>query len=122
MGDVVHLFRPAEPIPCTAATAITGGQLVYVSGSPRQVSPTTASTGAAIGQAAFDAAAGDKVTVLRGGVQKYTAAAAITAGDLVIPAASGQVTPLAAGNAAHVVGKALTSAASGALVEIAASF
>ena len=113
-----HLFNPGSHVTFTASADVVGQQLVYVSGN-RQVAPTTASTAAGIGTAAHDAKAGEKVAVLMGGVQKVKASAAITAGSLVIPAAGGKVAALAAGDASHVVGKALTGAgAADVLVEI----
>ncbi len=121
MTQHTHLFNPGAAIPCTAATDVEGGQLVAVTASPRQVSATSGSTESGFGVAAFDAAAGERVTVLRGGVQHVKAAAPITAGKKVVPAADGQVAPLGeAGNPAHVVGTATTTAAAaGAVIEVA---
>lgn len=107
MGSHVHLFTPGEPVTFSAGAAVTSGQLLVVSGN-RSVSPTSASTPAWVGTAAFDAAAGEKVTVLKGGVQRVVASGAIAAGDRVIPAAAGKVATLGAGDASHSVGIALT--------------
>lgn len=107
MASNVHLFNVGDDVTFTAGAAITGGQLLYVSGN-RTASPTTASTPAWVGTAAFDAASGEKVTVLKGGVQRVVASGAIAAGDRVIPAAAGKVATLGAGDASHSVGIALT--------------
>ena len=119
MATHVHLFNPGESVTFTAGAAITGGQLLFVSGN-RTLSPTTASTPAWYGTAAFDAAVGEKVTALRGGVQRIVASGAIAAGDRVIPAAAGKVATLGAGDASHAVGIALTGGTNVA-VEIALS-
>lgn len=95
MASQVHLFTPGSSVTFTAAVDVTGGQLVAVTGN-RAVSPTTAKTAAWVGTAAFDAKAGEKVTVLPGGVQNILAAGAIAAGALVVAAASGKVAALAA--------------------------
>lgn len=95
MADHTHLFNPGAAVTFTAEVAVVGGRLVEVSGN-REVSPATAKTAAWVGAAAFDAAAGDKVTVLRGGVQKILASGAITAGGLVVAATDGKVIALAA--------------------------
>lgn len=130
MADHVHLFAPGAAITCTAEAAVTGGQLVILTGD-REVSPGTAAGGGTwLGVAATDAAAADKVLVLRGGVQKLTTtAAAVTAGELVVAADGGKVAKLAAvttptagdvtGTRA-IVGIALTSVpAAGGVIEVA---
>lgn len=114
----VHLFRPGEPVTCVADAAITAGQLVYVSATGRLVTPTAGVTAAWLGVAATDAADGDSVTILIGGIQKITASGTVTAGDLVTSAADGEVITLAAvttptaadvTNTRAIVGIALTT-------------
>lgn len=126
MADYVPKYTPGQAITSQASAAITGGQLVAVSGAGT-VAPTVGATTAWLGVAAFNAAIGDKVTLHKGGVQRIVAAGAINAGDQVISAAAGRVASLAAAatatvgdiNAARqVVGTALTTAADGASVEI----
>ncbi|WP_420179680.1 capsid cement protein [Paenarthrobacter sp. TA1.8] len=116
MGQHVHLFQPGDPVTFTASADVTGGQLVVVTGN-RTVGPAGANTVAWVGTAAFDAKAGDKVTVLKGGVQKIVASGAIAAGALVVAAAAGKVSALAAvttptpadvTNSRAIVGIALT--------------
>lgn len=128
MASQVHLFTPGASVTFTAAVDITGGQLVAVTGN-RTVSPATAKTAAWIGSAAFDAKAGEKVTVLPGGVQRILASGAIAAGALVVAAGAGKVSALAAvstptpadvTDSRAVVGIALTGGTD-VLVEIALS-
>lgn len=97
MAQHVHKFAPGAAVTFSAASAVTAGQVVRISGD-REVSPASAAGALAwIGVAAFDAAAGESVTVLSGGVQTLTATAAvITAGDLVACADAGKVAKLAA--------------------------
>lgn len=111
MPDYVPVFKPGEDLTLTAGAAITGGRLVAVSGAST-VTETSGATAAWIGVATVDTASGAKVAVTSGGVQVCTAAAAVVAGDVLIPAAAGRVTPIGAGtNYAQVVGIALTAAA-----------
>lgn len=97
MAQHVQKFAHGEPVTFSAEAAVTGGTLVMITGD-RQVSPATAAGKLAwIGSAAFDAAIGESVTVLFGGVQTLTATAAvITAGDLVECADAGKVVKVAA--------------------------
>lgn len=108
----------------TAGAAINGGELVYVSGA-RTVQKTAGVTAAWLGIATQDAASGAKVGVTSSGIQEPIASGAIAAGDLVVPAASGRVSTLAAvttptaadvTNTRAIVGVALTGAADGAKV------
>ena len=126
MAEYLPIRTPGDALVSTASATITGGTLVAVSGNG-----TVATAGANalnwLGVAAFDAASGDTVTVYASGVQELTASGAITAGDLVVAAASGQVSTLAAvttptagdvtGTRA-VVGVALTTAANAAKVRV----
>jgi len=126
MAEYLPIRTPGDALVSTASATITGGKLVAVSGNG-----TVATAGANalnwVGVAAFDAVSGDTVTVYAGGVQELTAAGAITAGDLVVAAASGNVATLAAvttptagdvtGTRA-VVGVALTTAADTAKVRV----
>lgn len=112
-SDYVPNFLPAFQITCTAAAAITQGQLVYVSGN-YAVTPTSAATSARCGVAAQTVPSGSPVDVYFVGVHTLTASGAITAGDPVVAAASGAVADLGAGtNYSQVIGNALTTAANG---------
>lgn len=126
MASYVPLFNPGQAITSQASAAITGGQLLAVSGSGT-VAPAGANALNWVGVATQDAANGEKVGVVAGGVQRLTASGAVTAGDVVVAAAAGQVSTLAAvttptaadvTNTRAIVGIALTTAANGALVEI----
>lgn len=108
MASHVHLFTPAAAVTFTAQDAVKGGQLVAIAGD-RAVVPAEAGTAKHIGAAAFDVPAGEKVTVLRGGVQRLLAAGTVTAGNAVIAGAAGTVADAGATpDALAVVGIALT--------------
>lgn len=120
MADVTPVFDPGDAITMTASAAVVGGQLVTLTGD-RRVGPCGAG-GTAIGVALRDAAAEAETVVQRNGVHRLTAAAAIAAGDRLIPAAAGQVTPVAAAgataadieNSRDIIGIAFEAFASGA--------
>lgn len=117
MGDYLPLYKPGQSITRQASAAITGGQLVVVSG-PGTVAPSAAASAAFVGVAAFDAAVGEQVTIHKGGVQRPKAAGAVTAGDIVVAAAAGAVATNAAPAAGQQVGIALSTAANGELVDV----
>ena len=119
MAESTHLFEPAAPgITFTADAAITAGQVLYVSAA-RQVTPTAGANAAVIGIAAHDAADGDKVLVLVGGVVKVVASAAISAGALVVSAAAGKVATIASNTFDKLIGRALTAASDdGDVIEV----
>ncbi len=126
MPDYLPLFKPGASLSYTASAAITGGQVLVVSGSGT-VAPSAGASVAVLGVAAQDVANGDRVTIHRGGVQRSTAAAVIAAGDQLVSAVAGQVTPVAPVAATvaaadvvatrQIIGLALTAAAAGATVE-----
>lgn len=96
MSQFLPKFKAGSAITLTASATITGGQLVEVTGV-RTVGPAGATSLAWIGTAAHDAASGGSVIVhLAGPVHLLTAAADVTAGNLLVAAAAGTVTPLAA--------------------------
>lgn len=119
MADYVPLYKPGQATTETVATtAVVGGRLVEVNGVGT-IGPAGAASLKVLGVAAFDAAVGEKVTVHCGGVQRLTASAAITAGDLVAAAATGKIAAIGAGTFGTLVGVAKTSAAAdGDLVEV----
>lgn len=118
MAEYLPLHTPGKAFTRQASAAITGGQLVVVSGSGT-VAPASAATHSWLGVAGFDAANGDQVTVFTEGVQRLVASGAITAGATVEAAAGGKVATHTNGtNDINVVGLALTTAADGALVEV----
>lgn len=119
MAEYLPLYAPGKAITRAASAAITGGQLVVVSGSGT-VAPASAGTASWVGVASNDCASGDNVTVYAGGVQRVIAATGgVTAGQLVEPAAGGTVASHTNGtNDVYVVGLALSTAIAGAPVEV----
>ena len=109
MADYIPVFKPGHDVTMTAGAAITGGELVAVSAA-NTVVKTAGASAAWLGVATQDAESGAKVGVTSGGVQDLTVAAAVAAGDVLISAAAGRVTPIAAGTTySQVVGVALTA-------------
>lgn len=119
MAEYLPLNLPGKAFTSQASATITGGQVVFVSGSGT-VAPATTAANIIVGVAAFDCASGDKVTVFgRGTVHKLTASGTVTAADLVEAAAAGAVATHTIGtNDARVFGIALTTATTGNVVEI----
>ncbi len=110
MPDYLRKYAPGDRVTYSASAAITGGQLVTISGNGT-VAPTAG--GASVeGVATRDAATGQLVTVVSGGVAPLTASAAIGAGGRVMPAASGAVqpygpvAPATVADPAHIIGHA----------------
>lgn len=118
MADYLPLFKPGQAITRRASAAITGGQMVVVTGNGT-VGPSAGASAAFVGVAAQDVANGDDVTVFSGGVQRPLASGAITAGDIVVTAASGRVVTNAAPGAGQQVGVALSTATDGNAVDVA---
>ena len=110
MAEYLPIYKPGQAVTLKASAAITGGQLVEVSGSGT-VQPAGAASTKVVGVAGFDAATNDPVTIYTSGpVHHVKASGAVTAGATVAAAAGGAV---ASGTTA-VVGLALTTAADGA--------
>lgn len=118
MADYVPLYLPGKAVNSTASATITGGQVVYVSGSGT-VAPATAAANIPVGVAAQDAASGAYVGYFaRGTVHRLTASGTVTAGDLVEAAAGAVATHTVGTNDGRVFGIALTTATTGNSVEI----
>jgi hypothetical protein len=126
MAEYLPLHDDGDSITRQASATITGGQMVMVSGSGT-VATATAGVSTWLGVAAADAVSGDNLTVFTSGVQRITASGTVTAGDLVVTAASGQVATVAAvstptagdvTSTRGLVGLALTTATNGNLVEV----
>ena len=110
MGDYAPKYLPGHDVTYTAASAITGGQVVYLSAAGTCAITSGALT-AVLGVASRDVATGEELAVCRGGVQRCVSGAAIAVGDPVISAATGRVVPFGAGtNYNQVLGTALTAA------------
>ena len=118
MSDYVPKFEDPGPRTYTAGAAITGGQVVEITGV-KTVSAAGANSEKVVGVAGFDVTAGQQVTVYNGGVQRPIASGAIVAGTIVLSAAAGKViatngTP----TAPMLLGVATTTAADGAQVDV----
>lgn len=112
--EYAPLFLDADQITRVTSAAVTAGQLLMVSGDDT-VAKTSGAVSSWLGVAAFDAASGASVTVYTVGVHILAASGAITAGDLVIPAANGAVQTIGSLTAtvdSQIVGVALSAAAS----------
>lgn len=85
-----------SPFPFTASATIVGGQLVELTATGPTIGPAGANSLKVLGWAGSDAASGAIVPVHTEGVVTCTSSGSITAGDWVIPAASGAVQTIAA--------------------------
>lgn len=126
MAEYLPLFTPGQASTHTTSEAITAGQMVAVSATGT-VGIAAANSLVWIGIAATDALSGASVTVHRGGIQRPLTSGTVTAGDLVVCAAAGVVSTLAAvsthadadiTNTRALVGVALTTATTGLAVEV----
>jgi hypothetical protein len=125
MADYQPIFLEG-PYTLQASATITAGQLLVITGAGT-VGPAGANAANWVGVAAFDAVSGDKVTVFDDGVQNLVASGSVAAGDLVVAAANGQVSTLAAvttptaadvTNSRAIVGVAWSAATNGNKVRI----
>lgn len=115
MADYLPKFHDGVAITLTASDTVTGGQLVAVTGDGTVGTAGSDST-AVVGVAGFDVESGDRLTVYRHGVQRLTAADAITAGAPVASAADGQVSA----SGSNHIGVALTAASKkGDVIDVA---
>lgn len=115
MGAYEPKFLYGDQITATTSAAVTGGQVLAVSGNGT-VGPAGVASAAVVGVAAFDAASGARVSYFpRGKVHVSTASGAITAGARVDGGAAGTVATAA--SALTNIGVALTTAADAASVE-----
>jgi len=119
MSEYAPIHKPGDSIPVTLSGAVTGGQVLAVSGSGT-VAASAAASAKVVGVAAFDGVSGDKITMIgRGPVHRLIASGTVTAGDSVEAAAAGAVATHTVGtNDANAFGVALTTATTGNPVEI----
>ena len=115
-NDLIPFKEEGERVTCTPSSAVTGKRLVSISGNNNaDGSYTIAPTGAgakAFGVACWDAAVGQKVTVITvasGQVVPILASGAIAAGASVKPGAAGVVVTATAADRA--IGICITGAA-----------
>lgn len=129
MADYMPVYTPGATISSTTSAAVTGGDILAVSGSNTVAKTATLADAKYVGVAAHDAASGARITLFgRGPVHESIADGAVTAGDLLTSTntANRQVKTLAAAGAAYVqaeanatravIGVALTTAADNAKV------
>lgn len=119
MADYLPLHKPGQAVTRAASAAITGGQLVSVSGSGT-VAPSAAADVGWLGVASQSVASGASLAVFCGGTQRLVAGTGgVTAGTHVHAGASGTVVTHTDGtNDYEIVGLALTTATATNLVEI----
>ena len=111
MADHLPMFKPGQDVTFTATTAITGGQVVEVTGDRKVGVPAAAASTKTIGTAGQDAAINDLLAVhLAGPVDTMTSAAAIAAGADVENAAAGKVQTRTTGRSLGVALNAATAA------------
>lgn len=110
--EFAPIYFPADRLPRTTSAAVTGGQVLVVSGEDT-VAASAGASSAWLGVAAHDAASGAQVVVYTEGVFELAASGAIAAGARVISAAAGAVATIASEtDYSRVVGTALKAAAS----------
>lgn len=111
MADHLPKFKPGQAVTFTATTAITGGQVVEVTGNRTVGVPAAAASVKTVGTAGHDAAIGDTVVVhLPGIVDTATSAAAITAGAEVENATAGKIQTRTTGRSLGITLNAATAA------------
>lgn len=115
MAEYLPIYKPGQAITLKASAAVTAKQVVEVTGAGT-VGPAGADSVKWLGVAAFDAAINDNVTIYAGGVQFPIASGTVTAGDLVVCAADGEViTDATPATAPALVGVALSTATDAAV-------
>jgi hypothetical protein len=114
-ADYGPKYKPGQAIPMVATGTVAAGNMTTVAGAVAAADSVTW-----LGVASQDAASGQDYVAFCDGVQRLTAAGAISAGAIVKCAASGQVTTWTTGTDAFekAVGLAM-EAASGANVQFA---
>lgn len=110
MPEFNAVYKSGDAIPRVTSAAVTGGQVLVVSGA-NTVAPSSTPSSAVIGVAAFDAASGDTVTVMSDGVYKLGASGSISAGNAVTGATAGAVAAHSGTNYSTIIGVALDDSA-----------
>lgn len=110
MAEHVPHIAADPTVTMTASATVTAGQLLEVTGN-MTCGPAGALSTKTCGVAGNDAANGALVTVYAAGVHDLTASGAISAGDLVVAAATGKVQTIGANVFGTVVGRALEAIA-----------
>lgn len=112
MAEHLPAFAPGQDVTFIASAAVTGGQLVEVTGN-MTVGPAGAASADVVGVASFDAGANVEVGVSRGGVHRLTASAAVAAGASVAATAAGTVATAATNPAIGIALEAIDANATG---------
>ena len=124
--EYLPVFKPGQAITLKASATITAGQIVVITGVGT-VGPAGANAANWIGVASTDAAVNDNVAIYADGVQSVTTSGTVTAGDVVVCAAAGAVSTLAAvttptaadvTNTRGIVGVAISTATTGLKVRV----
>jgi hypothetical protein len=114
MADYTPVFVPGNEVTFTATADVIGGQLVALTGQ-MTVGPAPALSTRIVGVAAFNAAAGSRVTVFIGQlIHETVASGTIAANTDIVSAAGGLMQARGAATVRH--GFSLTSAVNGGLV------
>lgn len=129
VNDCTAFYRPGQDITCQASAALTGCQLVQISGN-RTGGPLlstdlknvyqvglTVQGGRAFGVAGYDVANGGLVPVKREGILPVKTGGVIAAAAEVEATAAGLIITASATATRRIVGQVLTGAASGGLAE-----
>jgi predicted RecA/RadA family phage recombinase len=119
-NECIPYSEPGQRVNAQASAGVTGMRFVNISGNRTAdgnyaVAHATAA-GAVFGVSAYDAASGEKVGVIRGGIVPVTAGGTIAAGARVEVGTNGQAVVLASGIA---VGQCLDGATNGNPARIA---
>ncbi|WP_030171771.1 MULTISPECIES: capsid cement protein [Actinomycetes] len=119
MPTPTRVYAPGQDITTRATATVATNRFVSVSGNRVDGNIAVAHSAAGarpFGVSTHDAAAGEVLTVARGGVVRVQTSASISAGADVQASADGKVTTASTG---AVIGTAVSGAVSGALAEIA---
>ncbi len=119
-NECIPFYEPGQRITAQATAGVTGKRFVNVSANRQtdgsiSVAHATAA-GAVFGVSTYDAATGEKLGVIRGGVVPVTAGGTIAAGARVEVGTNGQAVTLASGIA---VGTCVNGATNGNDAQIA---
>lgn len=139
LNDCIPWYEDADRLPAEAFTAVTGKRFVIPAAARLSgpMIPATAQVGTsdptdggnirvahavagaiALGVSSWDAAVGEKLTILTDGVVPVLAGAAITAGNQIQVGANGTAIPWDGTLASRVVGIAVDDTANGADAQI----
>lgn len=123
MADFLPVYEDADRLTCLAGGAIVGGNVVVLSSSTTPLPTVVASSGTgnvALGVALHDAASGQQVTITRTGIVELVTTANATFGDAIGPSTGGGVATVATPtNPYSVIGLALNTVVSPAVVRVA---